>query len=290
MRIEAALTQADIARARSVPNTALILADARLGALQVMNSYATRYIMPIVATAIGKSPREILLSALYTRALAYGQTASELRSAIHFQSLLAASRSVLELCIDMELIHKTLVPDAVPKVYAHVNGQKLRAARRLVEFSSKYPSLKAANTVVDQIRYIATDGTAIEAGWKAYWPQFPQHWSALGLPQRSELCGDDTKVLLSNVYDMQNFAVHSSVTGVLGFKPEHHTGMAALGIEVIGKCLVAGTKIISPEMKIDCVLVDFEQDMKLLDDVIALTFIDAKLRTLGDAPHVVVHT
>jgi hypothetical protein len=59
--------------------------------------------------------------------MGFAQTAVRLQSPVHQQSLSSAERSVIELWIDMELLHRDVVPEGVEKILAFVDVQKLKA-------------------------------------------------------------------------------------------------------------------------------------------------------------------
>jgi hypothetical protein len=90
------------------------------------------------------SARETILLGLYYRSIGFCRTATQLKSAVHQQSLTSAERSVIELCVDMELIHRNAIPDAVEKFDAFTDVQKLRAARRIDRFFAENPELDSA--------------------------------------------------------------------------------------------------------------------------------------------------
>ena len=80
-------------------------------------------------------------SACTTGRSGFCRTAIELKSVIHQQSLTSAERSVIELYVDMELVHRNAIPDAVAKVIAFGDSQKLKAARRMDKFFTDNPGL-----------------------------------------------------------------------------------------------------------------------------------------------------
>ncbi len=56
---------------------------------------------------------------------------------MHQQSLTSAERSIIELYIDMELVHRNVIADAIEKFNAFTDYQKLKAARRIDTFSPR---------------------------------------------------------------------------------------------------------------------------------------------------------
>ena len=57
------------------------------------------------------------------------------------QSITSAERSVLELYVDMELLHRDSIEHSVTKVLTFVDFQKLKAAKRVDRFYREHPAL-----------------------------------------------------------------------------------------------------------------------------------------------------
>jgi hypothetical protein len=75
------------------------------------------------------SDREKVILGLYYRSIGFCRSAIELKSVVHQQSLTSTERSVIELYVDMELVHRNAIPDAVAKVVAFGDWQMLSPSR-----------------------------------------------------------------------------------------------------------------------------------------------------------------
>ena len=114
--------------------------------------------------------REKVLLGLYYRSIGFCRTALELKSAVHQQALTSAERSLIELYVDMELIHRNVVPDSIEKFLAFADWQKLKAARRMDRFFADHPNLDSQPSKATAHRhFISTNGQRIEQLVQRLW-------------------------------------------------------------------------------------------------------------------------
>ena len=124
-----------------VPPPPTLLAGSYLSLLEAIDIFTRQSVNRLTTTLLGLTPREKVILGLYYRSIGFCRTATELKAAVHQQTLTSAERSVIELYVDMELVHRNAIPDAVEKVIAFTDWQKLRAARRIDRFFTDNPGL-----------------------------------------------------------------------------------------------------------------------------------------------------
>src|SRR5207249_2657804 len=121
--------------------SATLLAGSYCCLLEAIDIFTQDLVNKVTTGLLNPSPRETVLIGFYYRSLGYCRTAIELKSVVHQQSLTSAERSVVELYVDMELIHRNVVADGVEKAIAFADVQKLKAAHRMDDFFAGNPGL-----------------------------------------------------------------------------------------------------------------------------------------------------
>jgi hypothetical protein len=103
------LTDDDMQRVHDIcpdPPPALLMAGSFAALLEAIDTYTQETVHPVTSGMLGLTDREKVILGLYYRSVGFCRTAIELKSVIHQQSLTSAERSVIELYVDMELVHQ----------------------------------------------------------------------------------------------------------------------------------------------------------------------------------------
>src|SRR5689334_6213457 len=140
------LTDDDMQRAHDAcpnPPPALLMAGSYCALLEAIDIFTQESVHPVTSAMLNLSDREKVILGLYYRSIGFCRTAIELKSAIHQQALTSMERSVIELYVDMELVHRNAIPDALAKILTFTDWQKLKAARRMDAFFRDNPTLDA---------------------------------------------------------------------------------------------------------------------------------------------------
>jgi hypothetical protein len=222
---------------------------------------------------------------LYYRSIGFCRTAAELKSVIHQQSLTSAERSVIELYIDMELIHRNAVPDAIDKFLTFTDYQKLRAARRIDQFFTSNPALDSNPSKATLHReFIANNAATIEAKRDVLWGvnAKPEHWSGQNLIDRSKKLDKDAEYLVMKDYDRRNFSVHTGLAGVFNLDKTAFEAMCAFALNLIGDCMLAELKILGKELQLKVAVPNYEQTLEKIGNVQVYAFVDKILQSLGE--------
>jgi len=222
MYIEDNLTEDDVKRIDQAWITPRVVAAGHVQLLEACDTVCHEIVIPIIRQDPNRPQRQVALIVLFYRILGFCQTATKLQAAVHQQSLTSAERSVIELWLDMELLHRNVFPDGVERIMTFVEYQKLKAARRAVRFVEQHPELdETPSQATRQKAFIDANATAIDAKVQALWrrpdgrPSKPDHWSGMNLEGRAQRLGLDEEFKVLDGYDMRNFAVHTGLTGVI---------------------------------------------------------------------------
>jgi hypothetical protein len=182
--------------------------------------------------------RDICFKANYLRAYTNVDSIMVLRRMSDFQAIAMIARTLLELAIDVKLIN--IVGDAVEKMAAFSDIEKLRTAKRIVEFKKSHP-----DALVDQNyeKFADSEGTRIDAIRTRMWPGTKntdlRHWAHLNLAERAAIVGGELEELHAIYYPQLSLYVHSGLTGVVNISKEGFQALAGVTFNVIIKSYVA---------------------------------------------------
>lgn len=289
MWIEDKLTEDHVRRAGAIPITPRVAAAGYIAMLEACDTVCQEILIPLIQQTAQHPPRQTALIGLFYRMMGFSNTARQLQSPVHQQSLTSAERSVIELWIDMELIHRDVIPDGVEKIMAFIDFQKLKAARRTVSFFQKHPELdETPSKATPHQGFIDAKGAEVEATARQLWPRpdgkapKPDHWSGISLPERAEKLGVQEELQVLEGYDMRNFAVHTGLAGIMGFDATAFEIMCSQAVQGISACMLSALRILGKELKV-CAQVDvYDRILADLEHVAGCTIIDNALCSQGE--------
>ena len=293
MQITHTLTKQDVERATKITNEPKFVAEAHQQSMRSIDHYIGSFVMPQMQGTVRKSTMEIAIFGLYYRLLAFMKTALVLSHPWNFQTLSGMSRSVIEIYIDMELIHREKIPDAVHRFNTHADALKLRAARRMTDFYSKHPELPCDQASLEVHKsFISENAAAIDDASKGLWgwnqkfqrANVPDHWGGweFSLPKRAKELGVTFEQLVTDQYDMRNFHIHSGVAGTSFQNTETMTATCALAYPVINTCLLGATRIIGDVLRLHRVVQNFFVSLRNLEELAGYILADVKLQMRGE--------
>jgi hypothetical protein len=284
------LSNEDMLRSTKIPETASLLAGAWLCLIEGCDLFATETVNPLIQLWKGMNQRETAFAGLYYRILGFCKTVMLLKAIVHQQSITSAERSVLELYVDMELLHGAAVEHAVDKIITHIDVQKLKAARRVVQFYADNPDLDAKPSYsLPHQDFIAKWADLTMQKAEILWGKdkkgktiLPDHWSGLNLPGRAERIDKALQDRGAQGYDMRNFAVHTGLSGVVNFEKAHLEMQCALSLKDIGECAAAAIKIIGQEFHLYKGMPDFFERLDAVGESPVFAIADKKLQSVGE--------
>jgi len=287
MYIENHLSGDDMQRAHDnspKPPPPKLLAGSYLSLLEAINIFTQESVHQVTTTLLNLSAREQAILGLYYRSIGFCRSVIELKSVVHQQRLTSAERSVIELYVDMELIHRNAILNGVEKFEAFTGVQKLKAARRMDTFFIENPDLDSVPSRATVHReFIQNNVSNIETTVEQLWGKGakPVHWSGLDLVNRSKKLDKDIEYLVIKDYDRSNFAVHTGVAGILNLSPLNFEAMCAFALNIIGDCLLAELHILGKELKLADAIPNYTTILEELDKVQVYAFADKTLQALG---------
>jgi hypothetical protein len=292
MKIINNLSPDDMLRSTEIPRTTSLLAGSWLCLIEGCDLFATETVNPLIQLWKGMNQRESVFAGLYYRIMSFCKTMTVLRAVVHQQSITSAERSVLELYVDMELLHRGVFEQGVDRIVTHIDVQKLKGARRVVDFYTKNPDLDQPHSHTLPYReFLAqwTDLTLQKA--EMLWGKdkndriiLPDHWSALNLPARAEKIDKAMQDRVAQGYDMRNFAVHTGLSGVVNLEKAHLEMQCALSLKDIGECAAGAIKITGQEFQLYKGMPDFFERLEEVAQIPTFAIADKLLQSVGEPP------
>jgi hypothetical protein len=220
-----------------------------------------------------------------------------LKAVVHQQCITSAERSVLELYVDMELLHRNVFVDGTDRILAHIKVQKVKAARRIIKFYTTNPDLDTNPSYTEPHRaFLATSKELTLAKAEILWGKdkngklrLPDHWSGVGLPKRAQKLDKAIEHRVAQGYDMRNFAVHTGLGGVINFEMTHLAMQCALSLRDIGECAAAALRIIGQEFELYKGLPDFFDHLAEVEKIPTFAIADKNLQSLGEPQRFFLH-
>jgi hypothetical protein len=178
---------------------------------------------------ISPSPHENCFLGIYLRAMTHFESLKKLDSSKHFQAISMLTRTLFELAVDIALLD--VIPDSCLKMLSFSEVERLRCARKIVEFKTLNPNSGVDESVYAS--YIAAEGQRIDDIKKGLWPGMDrvEHWSGKKLLKRVECLGEPYKEIYQVQYPRLSWYVHSGLTGVMGLKKDTFVAMCGVAFK-----------------------------------------------------------
>jgi hypothetical protein len=194
----------------------------------------------IISAIINPTDRDNCFLGTYYRTVPNVDSLLALNNSTHFQAAAMLSRSLFELAIDIKLIDK--IPAGWLKMVFFVEIEKLRSARKMVDFARSNPS--RTFDISSQTEFIAKNGARIDQNHRTLWPSKKpntkvsdlKHWSAKDLSQRAALLGDPFDEMYNSHYPRLSWYVHSGLTGVLNLPSDFFPTVHGFALSLCMSC------------------------------------------------------
>jgi len=123
VRFENLLTNEDIERAAQLTVTPQIMTGAAMSQLNAIEAFWTDIIHPYIHQHETLPLRQLALASLGDRLIGHARVVPKLNSLVYQQTATAAERSVIELWLDIQLLHRNVFADGVERLFAFAEYQ-----------------------------------------------------------------------------------------------------------------------------------------------------------------------
>src|ERR1044071_3634374 len=115
-------------------NVAKDLSHKFYDAVRILEQFDCAEVRGVTKGQLAPNERETCVFGLYYRAALNAGSLAALNDPMHFQASSQIARALLEIGIDLRLLD--VVPNAIAKIMAFADWERLRAARETVEFAT----------------------------------------------------------------------------------------------------------------------------------------------------------
>jgi hypothetical protein len=181
--------------------------------IKSLNEFDKKEIQPVMSGLLGETDRDRCFKGIYQRTKANVESMLSLRYAKDFQAIAMITRSLFELAVDIRLIEQ--IPDAIVKIAAFSEVEKLRAARRIIAYKTAHPDAAIDTTVVTL--FIRNEEERIKTERERLWDVGAEvkHWSGMSLRDRSAMLGNPFDEAYKLKYAQLSWYTHAA--GLTGF-------------------------------------------------------------------------
>jgi hypothetical protein len=202
--------------------------------LKSLNEFDKQEVRGVVAGLLAATDRDKCFVGLYYRGKANIESLLSLKNVKDVQAIAMVARCLFELAVDIKLID--VIPDAVQKIVAFSDVERLRAARKIVKFKIANPTASVNSSV--HALFVTNNASRIDAERNALWPGVKKvdHWSGLRLSERAALL----KAPFEEVYELKfpqlSWYTHSAgLTGFVNLEASTFNLLSASQFELAGK-------------------------------------------------------
>jgi hypothetical protein len=245
--------------------------------LKSLNEFDKQEIRGGIAGLLAKTNRENCYWGIYLRGRANVESLLSLKQVRDFQAIAMLTRSLFELSVDIKLID--LIPNAVEKINLFSQIEKLRAARKIVEFKDANPNSKVDATI--HKRFIANNKAKIDAEQAAAWPgaMRVEHWSGLNLRERAARLGHPFLETYEVKYPQLSWYTHAAGVTGLDLKASSYELLAGTLFQLAGECYMVLLISVIKEFKLAKADEKIESKMKYAQ-MMPFTDTDEQLQAL----------
>jgi hypothetical protein len=221
--------------------------------IAAVTDYMRQSINPKFDALINPNRRETYIHGLYSRAVAWMMTLKRLDQAVDFQAVMSAVRSLMEITVDLILIHHDKTDTSAFRMRQWEVSAKMKAAKALVEYFTNRAKLPIPDEYQPQVDFIDREEANVELMRKGLWPYtgsdpkrqskgtHPDRWTGNSLstdvikadslhgPEIKKIFGSNLEEFYETEYRRLNWSVHGSgLAGVWNLPPEVFHSMCGL--------------------------------------------------------------
>ena len=251
------------------------------GAQIVARYMRDRY--PLIEAVIIKSQtghREACLKGLWMRAYAWMQTLEKLNDPLDFQAISVGNRALLEITVDLILLHHDKTNESGWKMYWWNLSEKLKASEQIVNFYTEQ-GLAVPDKYEAQEEFLRNEKAIVENMRITLWPYkknpskpvHPDRWTGSGnlfpdIERADHLYGsvikDDIDSTLVEYYRTEyrkmNWRIHSGVASFWNQPPQAYNFVCGFALKWCADFGMLCTKITLTDFGFDAALEGLKQE------------------------------
>jgi hypothetical protein len=223
------------------------------GQLISLQEFDNAEIRPRIDTTRQLEPRDFAIFASYLRSLAHVRTLIRLNDPSHFQAIAASSRTLFELAVEIYLVDR--IDNGPEKYQVFSDFERLRAARRIVEFHASSKVEEPSESLGVYQRFIDDNASSIDASVQKLWAGKSnlRHWSEKDLRQRAVFLGAPFHEIYDVHYAEFSWYIHPGVGAIASLKAEVYPVICAQAYGVATRCYVETLRFVINDLRLTSV-------------------------------------
>ena len=291
MRFELPFVEDDIIRARAVPITPKLLANAQFEGIRAALCYWVFHLKAVIQSLLDRKPREQAILGLFYRVMGYVASIRRLNAPVHFQAIASAARSLFELGLDMAFFSQDKTDDSLGRIPAFTRVERYRVAKKIKDFYANRPAPSDHDLSVIQAFVTDSAGTAaVEALVEKYWGRdkkgrliWPKHWSAFPDTRvRARRVGGPWEERYVQYYYKLSWYMHSGLTGVADIPKDLFDALAAQAFQLSKDVILDCYRIIGEELQLALAIPGWISHLHFLEHIVGMALVDGRLQALGE--------
>lgn len=240
----------------------------------VVSEYMDSISKNVLGTLIDSKPRENALYGMFLRAVAWMRTLKKLNEPTDFQAVVACNRALIEVTVDIILLHCDKSEASSWRMHWWEQSAKLKSAKALLTYYASV-GLAVPNSYSEQDRFIANEEASIIRMRNELWPtlkgRHPDRWTGRNLADDARAADDcwrddilrEFGVGLTEFYETEyrrmNWIVHgSALAGVRDLSAVAFHYVCGLGFKWCSDLAMLSTKVVLMDFGFTTHLPDFE--------------------------------
>lgn len=229
-------------RKRAMPRTdtdAFALGAAHYEDVVTVRDFMTEKVRPVIQRFANNDHGDGTVYGLFLRGLGWLATLAELRHPQHFQAALAGTRTLLELCVDLSLLHHDRAKLTPAMIVAWERSAKLKAAERTKRC---FEGRAIPEEHQERLAFIDREGDSIRAERASVWPgrtkphSHPERWTDRSLDRDAQSADAFGGYGLRDYYDGRYaelcWGTHGSgLAGVRSIPESHFPAIVAFAFQ-----------------------------------------------------------
>jgi hypothetical protein len=255
-----------------------MVANAMFGAVQLLGEYCRANLHPLLVP--GRNPRCDAFRILQARITSLLISLSQLNHPVHAQAVAATSRTVFELSLDIQLLHRNVYNDGLDRFLLFTEVERLRSATKLVEYDAGHPG-EIERDLDAERQFIAANGQrlrpAAERMWNLRPGRWPKHWSGEDTRRRAARLGSEHLYML--FYPTLSWYVHPGAVGFGGMPLDAFDALVGTSLKLTFDTSITGMNAVRQEFALG---ERIEGEIEFLSHLPGLILTDLQLAELGE--------
>src|ERR1043165_2987684 len=198
-------------------------------AICILEQFDCAEVRGVAKGILSPTERETCILGLYYRGALNAHSLVALKDPVYFQAITQLARALLELGVDLRLMG--VISNAVAKIMAYSDWERLRAATETLEFAKSNDADDPGDLDICRT-FVKNNESRIKMRRDELWPDVKRldHWSGMDLRTRVAALQPPFIELHRLNYRRLSWYAHAGLTGVFNLEKEAFVAVAATSL------------------------------------------------------------